>query len=176
MAPLRCVTVAVLVVREGALAVPARGGSGKRRSTGACRRGVQQVVSSTGGQSEPRLNACEAFELRVGPVSLRRQDRRRTNPLPSLYSRGLLLANERFDQNCQLRSLNIPSKGTHFTPRPAHTSGILGFCGLPLARSALTTVRPCTRARAITNGSATDLLRRVFTNCGNFVRISVALA
>jgi hypothetical protein len=47
-----------------------------------------------------------------------------------LHSRGLLLANERFDQNCQLRSLNIPSKGTHFTPRPAHTSGILGFCGL----------------------------------------------
>ena len=83
---------------------------------------------STGGQSEPRLNAFEAFELWVGPVSLRRQDRRRrTNPLPSLYSRGLLLANERFDQNCQLRSLNIPSKGTHFTPRPAHTSGILGF-------------------------------------------------
>jgi hypothetical protein len=34
----------------------------------------------------------------------------------------------------------------------------------------------CTRARAITNGSATDLLRRIFTNCGNFARISVALA
>jgi hypothetical protein len=45
---------------------------------------------STGGQSEPRLNAFEAFELWVGPVSLRRQDRRRrTNPLPSLYSRIL---------------------------------------------------------------------------------------
>jgi hypothetical protein len=46
----------------------------------------------------------------------------------------------------------------------------------PLARSAVTTVRPCTRARAITNGSATDLLRRIFTNCRNFARISVALA
>src|SRR4029453_5218908 len=101
MAPLRCVTVAVLVVREGALAVPARGGSGKRRSTGACR-----PRRSTVGQSEPRLNAFEAFELWVGPVSLRRQDRRRrTNPLPCLDSRGLLLANERFDQNCQLSSL-----------------------------------------------------------------------
>ena len=168
MAPLRCVTVAVLVVREDALAVPARGGSGKRRSTGACRRGVQQVVRANPDSTPLRRSSC------VGPVSLQRQDRRRTNPLPSLYSRGL--PNERFDQNCQLRSLNIPSKGTHFTPRPAHTSGILGSCGLPLARSALTTVRPCTRARAITNGSATDLLRRPFTNCGNFVRISVALA
>ena len=158
MAPLRCVTVAVLVVREGALAVRARGGSGKRRSTGACRRGVQQVV-----RANPDSTPLRRSSYGSGPCSLRRQDRRRTNPLPSLYSPGLLLANERLDWNCQLSSLMIPSKGTHFTPRPAHTSGILGFCGLPLARSALTTVRPCTRARAITNGSATDLLRRVFT-------------
>src|SRR5438128_8801348 len=44
MAPLRCVTVAVLVVREGALAVPARGSSGKRRGAGAFCRGDQRVV------------------------------------------------------------------------------------------------------------------------------------
>ena len=35
---------------------------------------------------------------------------------------------------------------------------------------------PVPRARTITNGSATDLLRRVFTNCGDFARISIALA
>jgi hypothetical protein len=83
---------------------------------------------STGGQSEPRTNAFEAFELWVGPVSLRRQDRRRrTNPLPSLYSGGLLLANERFDQNCQLRSLNIPSKERTSPQGPRTRQGFLAF-------------------------------------------------
>jgi len=118
---------------------------------------------SVRGQKEPRLNAFEAFELRVGPVSLWRQGRPRTNPLSSLYFFDLPLANERFNWNCQPSSLNIPSKGTHCTPSPAHTSGIRGFCGLPLARSAVTTVRPCTRARAITNGSATDRLRDAYS-------------
>jgi hypothetical protein len=44
MAPLRCLSAAVLVVREGALAVPARGGSGKRRGAGAFRSGDQRMV------------------------------------------------------------------------------------------------------------------------------------
>jgi hypothetical protein len=167
MAPLRCVTAAVLVVREGALAVPARGGSGKRRSTGPVAAAFNRWSEQTPTQRLSGVQAAGRARVASGPAE---------DQSAALYSRGLRLANELFDQNCQLSSLNIPSKGTHFTARPAHTSGIRGFCGLPLARSAVTTVRPCTRARAITNGSATDLLRRVFTNCGNFARISVALA
>jgi hypothetical protein len=71
--------------------------------------------------------AFEAFERWVGPVSIRRQDQQRTKSAVLLYSRRIRLANGRFDQNCQPNSLNMPSRGTHFTPTPAHTSGILGF-------------------------------------------------
>lgn len=49
------------------------------------------------------------------------------NLLSSLYSGRIGLASERFDQNCQPSSLNMPIRGTHLTPKPAHTSGILGF-------------------------------------------------
>lgn len=60
-------------------------------------------------------------------MSLWQQDQQSTKSLPSsLYSRRIGLATESFDQNCQPSSLNMPSRGTHFTP-PAHTSGILGF-------------------------------------------------
>jgi hypothetical protein len=42
---------------------------------------------SARGHMKPRLGAFEAFELQVGPVSLRRPDQQRTNPQTSFYSR-----------------------------------------------------------------------------------------
>ena len=96
--------------------------------------------------------------------------------MPSLYSPGLLLANERFDWNCQLSSLNIPSKGTHFNPKArAHVRDSW------LLRTSTRSLRANDRQtlysgqgdhERISDGSTPTRIH----NCGNFVRISVALA
>jgi hypothetical protein len=171
MAPLRCVTVAVLVVREGALAVPARGGSGKRRSTGACRRGVQQVVRANPDSTPLRRSSCGSGPCRFGGRTAAEDQSAAFLILPWTAAGKRAFRSElpaAFFEHSEQRNALHPKARAH-----VRDSWLLRT---PLARSAVTTVRPCTRARAITNGSATDLLRRIFTNCGNFARISVALA
>jgi len=73
-------------------------------------------------------------------------------------------------------TLEARHAGTKLAAMDTATSATATAAMTAGSRAEVTTVRPCTRARAITNGSATDLLRRIFTNCGNFARISVALA
>ena len=64
---------AVWVVREDALAVAARGGSGRRRSAGACRRGVQGVVvmgiQVRGSESDRAVDSARVLTRRNGAAA-----------------------------------------------------------------------------------------------------------
>jgi len=139
----------LLVVREGALAVPARGGSGKRRSTGACRRGVQQVVRANPDSTPLRRSSYGS--ARVASAAGPAEDQSAAFlVLPWTAAGKRAFRSElpaAFFEHSEQRNALHPKARAH-----VRDSWLLRT---PLARSAVTTVRPCTRARAITNGSAT---------------------